>query len=64
MKIACVLGSPRNDANSSILARRFCDTAQKLGGEVETFVLNDLQYRGCQGCMAFDILPGLKAEDS
>ncbi len=52
MKIVCLLGSPRVDANSSILARRFCDTAQKLGGKVETFVLNDLQYRGCQSCMA------------
>ncbi len=51
MNIACVLGSPRPDANSSILAKRFCETAQRLGGKVETHVLNDLQYQGCQGCM-------------
>ncbi len=51
MKIVCVLGSPRAHANSSILAARFADAARKLGGEVKTFVLNDLKYRGCQGCM-------------
>ncbi len=51
MKVACVLGSPRANANSSILAGRFCETAQRRGGEVETHVLNDLQYQGCQGCM-------------
>jgi len=52
MKIVSVLGSPRENANSSMIANRFCATAQKCGAESKSFVsLNDLDYRGCQGCM-------------
>jgi multimeric flavodoxin WrbA len=52
MKIICLLGSPREKGNSSTIAKRFCNTAEKLGAEVKTFSLNKLEYRGCQGCMA------------
>ncbi len=52
MKIVSVLGSPRENANSTTIANRFCKSAEKLGAEVKSFVLNDLQFRGCQGCMA------------
>ncbi len=52
MKIVCLLGSPREKGNSSTIAGRFCETAEGLGAEVKTFVLNNLHYRGCQGCMA------------
>ena len=52
MKVLSLLGSPREKGNSSALANRFCTTAQKLGAEVRTFTLNDLNFRGCQGCMA------------
>ena len=52
MKIVCLLGSPREKGNSATIANRFCDTAEKLGAEVQNFTLNKLEYRGCQGCMA------------
>ena len=51
MKITCVLGSPRPKGNSAVMAKRFGDTAEKLGAQVQTFVLNELQYRGCTACM-------------
>jgi multimeric flavodoxin WrbA len=51
MKIVCLLGSPRENGNSSTIANHFCNTAEKCGAEVKTFTLNKLQYRGCQGCM-------------
>jgi multimeric flavodoxin WrbA len=52
MKISCLLGSPRNNSNSAAIAGRFAETAKNLGAEVETVVLNGLNYRGCQGCMS------------
>jgi multimeric flavodoxin WrbA len=52
MKISCLLGSPRQNSNSAAIAGRFAATAESLGAKVETVVLNDLNYRGCQGCMS------------
>jgi multimeric flavodoxin WrbA len=52
MKIVSVLGSPRENANSSMIANRFCTTTHKFAAETKTFVLNDMEHRGCQGCMA------------
>ena len=52
MKVVCVMGSPRPKGNSAALARLFCRAAEKRGSAVQTFVLNQLTYRGCQACMA------------
>lgn len=52
MKVVSVLGSPRPRGNSSAIARRFCEAAEKLGARVQTFSLNKLTYKGCQACMA------------
>ena len=52
MKIVCLLGSPRKEGNSTLIAKRFSDTAEKLGAQVRTIALNELDYRGCQACMA------------
>ncbi len=51
MKIVCLLGSPRPKGNSAVIAKRFCETAESLGADVEIFALNKLKYRGCQACM-------------
>jgi multimeric flavodoxin WrbA len=52
MKITSVLGSPRTKGNSATLAREFCDAAGQNKAEVREFVLNKLNFKGCQGCMA------------
>ena len=52
MKIVAILGSPRSRGNSATIARRFTDVAVSRGAVVETFELNRLSYRGCQGCYA------------
>lgn len=52
MNIVCLSGSPRAKSNSSTIANRFLETAEKFGAKVKTYTLNDLKYRGCQGCMA------------
>ncbi|MBI4961943.1 MAG: flavodoxin family protein [Desulfomonile tiedjei] len=50
MKIASILGSPRSKSNSSTLARIVTEKAKELGAQTEEFVLNKLQFKGCQGC--------------
>jgi multimeric flavodoxin WrbA len=52
MKVSCLIGSPRENSNSAAIASRFNETAEGLGAQVETVVLNRLNYRGCQACMA------------
>jgi multimeric flavodoxin WrbA len=52
MKISCLLGSPRQMGNSAAIARRFTETAANLGANIEFVELNQLTYRGCQGCMS------------
>jgi len=52
MEIVCVLGSPRTKGSSTAIAKRFCDTAEKLGANIRYFHLNDLNFKGCQGCLA------------
>ena len=52
MKIVAVLGSPRPQGNSSTLARAFLKAAGERGAAVTEYLLNQLAYQGCQGCMA------------
>jgi multimeric flavodoxin WrbA len=52
LKILCLYGSPRKNGNSAAIAKRFCVTAEELGAKIQSFHLNDLVYKGCQGCMA------------
>jgi multimeric flavodoxin WrbA len=50
MKIACIKGSPRVNGNSSRLADYFLKNFDSIENEIKTFNLNQLNYRGCQGC--------------
>ena len=52
MKIAAVLGSPRTKSNSATLTRMILDSAGQNGAKTQSFILNDLAYKGCQGCEA------------
>ncbi len=52
MKIVTILGSPRSKGNSATIARQLADTAKDLGAETAIYELNQLSYRGCQGCHA------------
>jgi multimeric flavodoxin WrbA len=52
MNVICVLGSPRSNGNSAAIAKGFRETAEEMGATVKSYALNDLDYRGCQACMA------------
>jgi NAD(P)H-dependent FMN reductase len=50
MKIVAVLGSPRPQGNSSTLARAFLKAAGERGAEITEYPLNQMEFKGCQGC--------------
>jgi multimeric flavodoxin WrbA len=52
MKIVAVLGSPRPQGNSAGLARVLLAAAREQGAETQEFLLNQMDFRGCQGCLA------------
>lgn len=49
-KVVSILGSPRRNGTSSRVAASFTEEAQRLGADIESFNLNSMEYRGCQGC--------------
>ncbi|OGV48192.1 MAG: hypothetical protein A2017_18455 [Lentisphaerae bacterium GWF2_44_16] len=51
-KILVVLGSPRKNGNSTILARRIADGAKDNGAEVKEIFLQSLKIAACSGCNA------------
>ena len=51
-KIACLLGSPRQNGNSQLIAHKIAEAAQALGATAEFFPLYKLNYSGCVACMA------------
>lgn len=52
MKIVALLGSPRSKGNSAAITECFLETAKGIGAETRSFVLNRLNYQGCQACRA------------
>lgn len=51
MKIIHISGSPRKKSNSRNIAEQFVSKAEKNGAEVSTYILNKMDYKGCQGCL-------------
>lgn len=50
MKIIAVLGSPQPRGNTAGLARAFLAAAREQGAEVQDYLVNQLNFKGCQGC--------------
>lgn len=50
MKVSAILGSPRKTGATTTLATAFLDRMKQNGAETETFFLNKMKYKGCQGC--------------
>jgi multimeric flavodoxin WrbA len=51
MKIVALFGSPRAEGNSALLAKTFLDACQSRGAAIETHLLNQMSYQGCQACL-------------
>ncbi len=54
MHMVIVLGSPRKNGNSELLAQAVAEGMEKEGGTVEYIRLNTLSIRPCQGCGGCD----------
>ena len=50
VKVIGVAGSPRSAGNSSTLLRAALRGAESAGAQAALIALNDLTFRGCQGC--------------
>ncbi len=49
-RVMVILGSPRRNGNSAILADQVAEGARNKGAAVESFYLNGLNLKPCQGC--------------
>ncbi|OGV63340.1 MAG: hypothetical protein A3K19_21810 [Lentisphaerae bacterium RIFOXYB12_FULL_65_16] len=52
MKVIAILGSPRREGNSTILARAVLEEVAARGASVQEFSLGQLTYKGCVACEA------------
>lgn len=50
MKVIGIVGSPRKNGNTNILVQQVLEGAAEAGAETRTFILNEMNYSGCQGC--------------
>jgi multimeric flavodoxin WrbA len=57
-KITVLLGSPRKNGNSTILAAQLAEGAKSAGGEVRSFDLSELDIAACSGCGSCQDSPG------
>jgi multimeric flavodoxin WrbA len=51
MKIIGVSGSPRKDGNTSTMLNEILEGAAEKGAETRMFHINELDMKGCQGCL-------------
>ncbi len=49
-KVLVLLGSPRKNGNSTVLARQIAKGAKGAGAWVDTVYLNGMNIKPCQGC--------------
>lgn len=50
MKVIGIVGSPRKNGNTNILVQQVLEGAAESGAETRNFFLNEMNYKGCQGC--------------
>lgn len=50
MKVIGFVGSPRKKGNTDLLVQRILQGASDAGAETRVFYLNEMNFKGCQGC--------------
>ncbi|MBO4751748.1 MAG: flavodoxin family protein [Bacteroidales bacterium] len=49
--IVIIDGGPRKNMNTAAMAEAFAEGVREGGGEVQTFRLYDIDYKGCRSCL-------------
>jgi multimeric flavodoxin WrbA len=63
MKTIGIIGSPRINGNTATLVKQTLESAAEAGAETELFYLNELEFKGCQGCGYCKIHDKCKLQD-
>lgn len=63
MKVLGIVGSPRKKGNTDVLVQQVLDGAAEAGAEVEKIYINDMEFKGCQGCGFCNFQDYCKLED-
>lgn len=50
MRVIGIVGSPRKNGNTNAVVQQVLEGAAEAGAETRTFLLNEMNYRGCQAC--------------
>ncbi|RKD30106.1 flavodoxin family protein [Thermohalobacter berrensis] len=51
MRVVGFVGSPRKNGNTSTIVDKVLEGAKKKGAETKLYYLNDMNIKGCQGCL-------------
>ncbi len=50
MKVIGIVGSPRKNGNTNAVVQQVLEGASEAGAETRNFILNEMNYKGCQAC--------------
>jgi multimeric flavodoxin WrbA len=63
MKVVGFVGSPRKGGNTDVLVQQVLDGAVEAGADVEKFYINEMDFKGCQGCTYCRAVDACKLDD-
>lgn len=63
MKVLAIVGSPRKNGNTDVVVQKVLEGATQAGAETETIYINELDFKGCQGCGLCNMMADCKLKD-
>ncbi|MGM0770499.1 MAG: flavodoxin family protein [Halobacteriota archaeon] len=63
MKVLGIVGSPRKNGTTDMVVQKVLEGAAESGAETETIYINELDFKGCQGCGFCNVMPECKIKD-
>lgn len=62
-KIVAFVGSPRKNGNVDTIIQKILDGAESSNSNIKKFYLNDMNIKGCQGCLYCRNIHGCAVKD-